>query len=186
MHLTLPEAATQLGKSVRQVRYMIKLGKLPAQKVGGVWFIQSADLSPTPAQDDAADRKEQKLRAAVEDALDAPDRPRRGRRYSVRDLRAVQVALPILKACDKNLGPEHPSTRSLYTMLEHLTRGCHRFAHPDKFDAYRTARDEASRAACALTVHGSDIALELLDHLEQNLMPAIAGLLRRHEPRSRA
>ena len=35
MELSLEEAATKLGKSVRQVRYLVKLGKLPSRKVAG-------------------------------------------------------------------------------------------------------------------------------------------------------
>ena len=44
MQLTLEQAATRLGKSLRQVRYMIKSQRLPAQKVGGRWMVDSADL----------------------------------------------------------------------------------------------------------------------------------------------
>jgi excisionase family DNA binding protein len=44
MQLTLEQAATRLGKSRRQVLYMIRQQQLPAQKISGHWFIDSDDL----------------------------------------------------------------------------------------------------------------------------------------------
>ncbi len=41
MKLSLAETATVLGKSQRQVRYMIQNGKLEAAKRGGRWQIES-------------------------------------------------------------------------------------------------------------------------------------------------
>ncbi len=35
MQLSIAEAAARLGKSVRQIRYMIDAGRLTARKVGG-------------------------------------------------------------------------------------------------------------------------------------------------------
>ncbi|MCC2868226.1 MAG: helix-turn-helix domain-containing protein, partial [Candidatus Accumulibacter phosphatis] len=45
MHLTLEQAAALLGKTRRQVVYMIEQGRLPAQKVGGRWVIERAALT---------------------------------------------------------------------------------------------------------------------------------------------
>jgi excisionase family DNA binding protein len=42
--LSLAEAATVLGKSERQVRYMINNGRLKAVKIGGSWVVESSDL----------------------------------------------------------------------------------------------------------------------------------------------
>jgi excisionase family DNA binding protein len=44
MHLTLEEAAQRLGKTVRQVRYLIQTGALRADKSSGRWRIDAADL----------------------------------------------------------------------------------------------------------------------------------------------
>ena len=44
MQLTLEQAATSLGKSKRQVLYMIQNGRLPAQKLAGRWWIESQHL----------------------------------------------------------------------------------------------------------------------------------------------
>lgn len=185
MELTLKQAAAQLGKSVRQVRYMIQTGALPAKKSPSGWLVDSAALPASPMQSEAAARKQKALRAAVDDVLSAPDMPG-ARRYSLRNLRAVQVALPIRSACEAAFGPSHTAAEALYQTIEHLIRGCHRFARGDKADAYRLARDEASRSACSLVIEGSEPALKLLDQVEQDLLPAIAGLLRRQERRMAA
>jgi excisionase family DNA binding protein len=49
MQLTLHQAAAALGKTRRQVQYLIQQGRLPAQKVGGRWYVESADLEADPA-----------------------------------------------------------------------------------------------------------------------------------------
>ncbi|WP_295430926.1 helix-turn-helix domain-containing protein, partial [uncultured Thiodictyon sp.] len=45
MQLTLEQAADRLGKSVRQVRYLIQSGVLPAAKTGGRRLIAAAAFS---------------------------------------------------------------------------------------------------------------------------------------------
>ncbi len=79
MQLTLRQTADKLGKSIRQVCYMIQLGQLAATKVGGEWHIDVAALPTTAGQVEAALHRDQKLRATVEDALDLGDRPGRRR-----------------------------------------------------------------------------------------------------------
>ena len=44
MQLTIEQAAARLGKSPRQVRYLIQTRRLPARKFSGAWLIESADL----------------------------------------------------------------------------------------------------------------------------------------------
>jgi len=48
MQLSLEQAAERLGKSVRQVRYLIQTGALRANKTGGRWLIDAADLPLRP------------------------------------------------------------------------------------------------------------------------------------------
>ncbi len=61
------------------------------------------------------------------------------------------------------------SLEVVYTchMLEHLSRGCHRFERNEKADAYRAAREEASVAICELLIAESAVADELLKEIEQ-------------------
>ncbi len=72
MQLTLEQTATSLGKSKRQVLYMIQTGRLAAQKVAGRWSIESDRLPRSEAQQRTDERKQRQLRAAVEEALALP------------------------------------------------------------------------------------------------------------------
>jgi hypothetical protein len=83
-------------------------------------------------------------------------------------------------------GADHAATRHLHECLGQLALGCHRYARAEKARAYQAARDAASLAALELILAG-DAALD--NHrgvLEQELMPAIAGLLRRAERKREA
>jgi hypothetical protein len=185
MKLTLEQAATRLGKSRRQVLYAIRKGELQAEKLAGRWFIESDDLGAREPQREVVERKRRRLRAAVEDTLDLAPGEGEGRRYSVRDLKAFQVALPIYRETGQALGEEHAASQALRRMLEQLARGCHRFERSEKAQSYGQARDEASLAVCELLLAGSAVGDRLLEQVEQELMPAFAGLMRRNERRRR-
>ncbi len=190
MELSLEDAATMLGKSVRQIRYLVKLGRMQARKVGGRWMVQvtpgvasgaaGPEEPPSPKRQ-TVQRKREALRAAVEDALELPPS---NRRYSLRDLKAFQLGLPLYQQSLAALGPEHGASRALKQMLELLSRGCHRFDTTDKAEAYRAARDAASQAVCELLLSPTTGSEVLVDGIEQELMAALAGLLRRLAPRT--
>lgn len=191
MELSLEDAATKLGKSVRQVRYLVKLGRLPSRKVAGRYLVTIPPSGGPPFEEPAPSssprataqqRKQSALRAAVEDALDLPPQQRR---YSLRDLKAFQVGLPLYQQALDRLGPEHGACRALRQLLENLSRGCHRFDSADKAEAYRAARDAASQAVCELLLFPGTGSEALVDGIEQDLMAALAGLLRRLQPRQR-
>lgn len=179
MKLTLAQAAEKLGKSVRQVRYMIRTGRLKANKDGGRWAVDAADLPLTEGQDRARSRHKSRLRDAVEDALDLNEGDSKRERYSMTDLRAFKVARPALERAAELLDEGHPACRALRTTLDLLAVGCHRFLAEDKREAYSQARDNASLAACALHLCQQPEARDLAATVEQDLLPAVAGLLRR-------
>jgi excisionase family DNA binding protein len=183
MYLSLQQAADRLGKSPRQVRYLIRTGRLSAQKIGGRWVVSSDDLPLSEGQRAAVERRERQLRVTVEDGLGLSDAPERPPRYSVRDLKAFQVALPLYRRAVAALAPDHPAAVALREVLELLTRGCHRFERSAKAEAYRQARDAASRAVCELLLDGSGPTDELVSAIEQDLMASLAGLLKRLERR---
>ena len=89
MDLSLPEAAALLGQSLHQVRTLIRTARLPAKKVGGNGGC--AERISGEAQAQAAERKVERLREAVDDALALP--PNKVR-YSLRDMKAFAVARP--------------------------------------------------------------------------------------------
>jgi len=183
MKVTLEQAATRLGKSRRQVLYAIRKGEIPAEKLAGRWFLELEDLAPTQPRQEALDRRRRALRAAVEDTLDLTEAGGERRRYSIRDLKAVQVALPLYRETCESLGEAHAAAAALRRVLEHLARGYHRFERADKTEAYRQARDQASLAACELLLAGSAECERLLEQVERELMPAFAGLMRRTDRR---
>jgi excisionase family DNA binding protein len=185
MKLTLEQAATRLGKSKRQVLYLIRNGGLPAEKMAGRWFIESDDLPLNPAQRHHMERKQRQLRAAVEEALIIEPEEEPAKRYSVQDLKAFQIALPLYRKACQVLSEEHPASRALKRVLELLSQGCHRFDRQEKADAYGAARDQASLAVCELVLTESEPADQLRHILEQDLMAALAGLMRRVDGRRR-
>lgn len=184
MELSIQQAADRLGKTPRQIDYMIRTGRLKAKKNGGRWSIASEEPPLSQGRQQSAARKQDQLRASVEQALDIePDTP--AKCYSIRDLKAFQIALPLHRQAVSALGAEHPATQSLKRVLEHLTYGCHRFERSDKADAYRTARDQASLAVCELVLAESEAADQRIHEIEQDLMAAMAGLIRRVDRRRR-
>jgi excisionase family DNA binding protein len=183
MKLSLNEAAAALGKTRRQLVYLIEQGRLPAEKVGGRWYLDSAALEQDPATAQRAQIKQANLRDAIEDALLPTQRQRR---YSLRDLKAFQIARPLYRKLCEHPGADHPATRHLHQCLEHLAQGCHRYTRAEKARAYQAARDAASLAALELILVEEPGPDTFPDTLEQDLMPAIAGLLRRVERRAEA
>jgi uncharacterized membrane protein YccC len=145
--------------------------------------VDSDALPLSTGQRAAVERRERQLRAAVEEGLGLRDTPERPPRYSVRDLRAFQVALPLYRRAAQALAPDHPATTALREVLQLLTRGCHRFERGAKAEAYREARDAASRAVCELLLDAGEATDELVSAIEQDLMASLAGLLKRLERR---
>lgn len=107
MDLTLQDAANRLGKSLRQLRSMVKEGRLKTRKVGGRWFIVADDLPQSAPQQQAAERHDRQLRTAVEDALGLDSKAGPAKRYSVRDLKAFQIGLALHRRAHTGVSPTH-------------------------------------------------------------------------------
>jgi hypothetical protein len=158
--------------------YLIEQERIPATKVGGRWYVDSEALDQDPATAQRLQAHQGRLREAIEEALT----PTEGRkRYSVRDLKAWQISEPLYRQLCASPGSDHPATRHLHSFLAALTRGCHRFSGADKAAAYREARDAASLAVLDLWLADDPTLAAVATSLEQELMPALAGLLRRCE-----
>ncbi len=180
MQLSLAEAARILGKSRRQVLYLIEQGRLPAKKVGGRWEIDRADLQVDEQVQQRSEQQKASLQAAVEDAMSG----RKDKRsYTLRDLRAVKVAVPLYQQLVSGGAERAAAAQHLRVCLDQLGMGCHRFHRAHKASAYNDARDAASLACVELLLGGS--AGPLMDTIEQELMPALGGLVRRNERKSK-
>ncbi len=184
MELTLTDAASLLGKTPRQVRYLLKQGGLKARKVGGRWMIDSDSLPLSPQQLQRRLDKAAQLDQVVRDAL-GPLVGRRGRAYSVTDMVAWQRGEPLYRAVAAEVGIDASPTVDLREALTLLLQGCHRFHTADKVDAYRAARDRVAVAVGALLLSDDEGHRTLGLRVESEWLPVLAGLLRRTESRRR-
>ena len=200
MELSIAETATLLGRSQRQIRYLIKTGGLRATKKGRRWRIDSADLPISDAERQALAERSQVARRAFEKglepvakaALTAPGDDAEGeetkRSYSVTDLRAFQAGEAIYREARRDLGPEEPAVRHLFEALSLLSRGCHCFHPKDKAGRFTEARELAATAVAALLLHDDGEATErrgLAQRIEQEMIPKVAGLVASYEKRGR-
>jgi len=121
--LSLAEAATRMGQSIRQVRYLVKKGRLNARKVGPAWMIDEADLPSSEADASAHAVRAADVRQAVEAALAPQVRP--GARYSVTSIRAFTDAANLRREAGAALPADHPAPASLDACALALARGAH-------------------------------------------------------------
>lgn len=178
MDLSLAEAARLLGRSERQVRYLIKTGDLEAQKKAGHWRIRREDLPVSERQEAAAQHKaERAARLAMEVLQPREEQQGSARRYSVRDLRAYQEGAPLYRELAGAAGPDHPAAALLREALMLLACGCHEFQAREKAAFYSRAREQASRAVMALLLEDTEASRGLIDRFEVMLLPAIGGLI---------
>lgn len=180
MLLSLTQTAQLLGKTRRQVEYLIRQGRLTASKVGGRWQVDEAALALSPGQRQAARRRADALRGAADAALDA-SAPRPG--YSMADLHAFRTVQGLWVDCGAALGAGDPAVAQLRTALDRLAVGCHRFERTDKASAYHAARDALALAACALHLAPAAGQDGLARRIENQAIPAVSGLLRRTQTR---
>ncbi len=205
MKLSIAETATVLGKSERQIRYLIKTGSLRASKEGKRWRIDSADLPISDAERQALVERSQVARTAFEKglepvvkaALSAPsDAPAADasaaeetkRSYSVTDLRAFQAGEAIYREVRRDLGPEEPAARHLFEALSLLSRGCHCYHPKEKAGRFTEAREQAATAVVALLLYEDEASTErrgFAQRIEQEMIPKVAGLVASYEKRSR-
>ncbi|MCB9795822.1 MAG: hypothetical protein H6741_24260 [Alphaproteobacteria bacterium] len=186
MELSLSDAARLLGKTPRQLRYLIKMGKVPATKAdNGRWVLKSEELPLSEGQLRARARHAGELREAVEAALGPHLEGRGAKPYSVRETAAFAVGRPLHRRVQEALDAEHPASRALTEALVAVSRGVHRYHDRDKHDAYVRARERAAEAVALLYLSTDPAAEGLGQELEAELMPALTGLVRRVERRRR-
>jgi excisionase family DNA binding protein len=193
MDLSITEAAHLLGKSHRQVRYMIKNGSLKARKAGRQWLIDRDDLPLSEGQVRASRHKLQRARQVVEEslgsALAVADKEvmARRRRYSVSQQPAFSLALPAYQKAVALLGDEHPAALAIREALCLITEGWHEFRPEQKIEPLRQARIHLCRALTELLVIDDckpEIS-ELVETIELQVLPSLGGLLRHAEKRGR-
>ena len=175
---SLSDAARLLGKTQRQIRYLITKGQLPAQKVDGCWVINRDDLPLSEGQEQA---NQAKMEGAVQIANEVLHKDRKDKTaFSVLNLKAFQVGKDlhgqVTGACDQ----DHPARSLLYESLMLLASGCHAFQHRNKAIYYLDAREQAARAVAALLLH-APAQESLAKDIECQYLSQLGGLIRRSE-----
>ncbi len=185
MEVSLTEAARLLNKSDRQVRYLIKGGRIPARKVDGRWAIRRADLPLSDGQRKAASQKQERAARLAMEVLQPDGEPKSPKRFSVRDLRAFREGVPLYRELISGAGVDHPAAALLREALMLLACGFHEFESRNKAAFYARAREHASRAATTLLLEDEEGRRDLVERLETALLPAIGGLIHHAERRER-
>lgn len=187
MEISIVEAAARLGKSDRQIRYMIANQEIAARKVKNKWVIQSETLPLSPGQAKAEEHKEQILIQRTEMAVGAEHAakvlgpPDEKRAYSVSSLRAFPICMDLYKELRQTMDEGDPVLVHLREALEHLAIGCHRFHKANKSEAYFSARDSLCRAVVCLLASAPPIHVLAVERLEQQAIPAVSNLMSRLE-----
>jgi len=113
MNLSLAEAARLLGKSERQLRYLLKHERMPGRKENGHWVVRREDLPLTPGQERAqAAKKERAFEVAREVLGPKIEGQEAERRLCLRDLRATSEGIAILKSLAETRSGPHPTAVS--------------------------------------------------------------------------
>lgn len=197
MNLTLKEVAALLGRSPRQLRYLVKIGKIIASKKNGCWHIESTDLPLSESQrerlhqrvNEARDIFDQALEPVDKAASSTPREKKEGKHYSVTDFKAFQDGESIYKEMTDSFGQKDVACRHLFDALCQITQGCHAFHPQDKCARFTSARESAALAVTTLLLEKpkeSGHRKGFAQRIEQELIPKIARLLATHERRSRS
>jgi excisionase family DNA binding protein len=189
MELTIAEAAQLLGKSDRQVRYMIRKQSLQARKVAGQWRIDRDSLPMSEGQARASEHKLGRARRVVEESLGTTlavadkEAMERRRRYRVAVQPAFQLALPVYREAVGILGAEHDAALALRQALFLITEGWHEFRPAQKIEPLRKARVCLCHALTELLLadeESTEIS-RLCETIELQVLPSLGGLLRHAE-----
>lgn len=180
MKLSLAQAATVLGKSERQVRYLIKTGQIPAVKVSGRWQVEDTALPLSAEKKQAIALRVEAARASFDKAI-APAKAATKSVYSVTNLVAFRCGHELYRELEKE-SPDDPALALLFTSLEEITRGCHSFHPREKCRHYLEARGKIATVLTHLLLAGRT---QLAKRLESELLPKLSGLIAGCERRSR-
>ena len=192
MELSIKEAAVLLGRSPRTVRHLAQSGKIPARREGRAWRIDRDALTANVSDD--AERRiaqlhnlESNLRAAVAQVTPKSPSEKKGRVYSIGDLRAFMVGRDVYASLERHADRFEAARADLRRCMRALSDGFHQF-HPElKIERFVEARTAAANAIAELMLDepaGGDVdALHWALRLEDELLGHLRGLIRRAERR---
>ncbi len=193
MELSVREAAVLLGRKPRTVRAQLARGELPGRKRRGVWRIDGRKMPLTEAQRIALQRKAERVRTAVDDALPSRMAVTPGQRSrSIADLDAFRRGAEVLReirGTDEVLDERtrEQTVAILEEALLTLAEGVKLFDKQHKLEALNRARSGLGRCVARLLLAGdippADPAFSWVAAIETEVIPAVAGLARWAEGR---
>ncbi len=192
MKLKLSEAARTMGKTRRQVRYLIKKDRLKAHKEGGRWFVDSRDLPMTDAQRSASADRSRLVKETLEQSLDEINSvltKTDKKFYSIRDLRAYQAGESVYRTMVQRFGGDDEGVRMFKDSLISLCYGCHSFHPEEKAAHYSAARKAAAATVIHVLLDGENedaVRQKTASMIEQSYIPRLTSLIRTSERKSKS
>ncbi len=188
MQLSVREAAVLLERKPRTVRAQLARGDLPGKKRDGVWQIESRALPLTETQRTALQRKADRVREAVDEALPSRMAASRGQRSrSIADLDAFRRGQEVLAEMRSDSGSLDDATRErAAAMLEEallaFAEGVTLFDREHKLEALKRARANLARCAAMLLITAGlpppEPVFGWVAAIESEVVPAVAGFAR--------
>ncbi len=188
MDLTVREAAVVLGRRPRTVRAQLARGELPGKKRGGRWRVDDRELPLSEAQRRALQRKADRVRRVVEDALPSRMATSRGQRSrSIADLdafrRGAEVLAEMRRDCQVLDGAARERAAAMAEEgLLAFSEGVMLFDREHKLEALKRARSNLARCAAVLLLAGgippADPVFGWVRAIESEVIPAVAGFAR--------
>ena len=177
-NVSISEAAILLGKTERQIRYMIQKQTLDAYKDGSRWII-SIKNRPKP---ETNERQMRGLQATVEATLGISDHKKT--KWTVRSLDIFEKGRNIYLETQEKFGDKASAVLySLFLALQAITRGTHAYHRAQKIRNYQRARQYTCDAITQALLHKDVNIHDVADKLEQDLLTHLSGLMRRAERR---
>lgn len=178
--LSVRQVCDLLGKTRRQVVYMIRTGRLYATKRrNGRWAVIANGL-PASARRQPADEASEEPQ---------PEPASEGQELrTVRDLPSWKAGEPLYRELVAELGPQAAPTKQLRASLDALCRGFHAFERHEKASQYRAARAELADGVTMLLLDSDpedERPSAWVDRIEGELLPLVTDLIRsawRREP----
>ena len=201
MLLSVTDAATMLGCSPRTVRSRLRRGELKGSKVGGRWLVARDALPLSAEARQALQTRADDIRELVEDSLPPALSPTRGdRRRTLADLTAFRAGAAVLRAvrkqaADSGTSPADSGTSPadsgtslaaadhLEAALVTLGRAWPIFHPASRLRLLDEARSHVGAAMAALLLSAGTDAAPAVRVLEEQMLPALAGMCRAAERR---
>ncbi len=188
MELTVREAAVVLKRSPRTVRAQLARGELPGKKRRGRWRIDDRQLPLTEAQRGTLQRKADRVRRVVEDALPSRMAGSRGQRSrSIADLDAFRRGAEVLAEMRRDCQAIDAAARERAAAMAEegllaFSEGVMLFDREHKLEALKRARSSLARCTAVLLLTAgippADPVFEWVKAIESEVIPAVAGFAR--------